>query len=230
MEKTANHATALAAAGALFLGLAGFFLWRDLALPRELVLSLAALVTGAATVLGRPRRWPALAPLGLFATTAATATWFAFRQEAALLPPLGIAAVMAVGAAARALHEGRGDLAGRLTWYVLGAALLAASWAVYFHFFTAGFAAELVARRLVLTLVWLGLGLGFVIGGRRRIAAIRQVGLAFIGCAAAKAAAYDTTHLAGTLRIEALAAVGALLVLGGWVIGRLADAPATEEF
>jgi hypothetical protein len=226
MDKTANQSTVLALAGTLFLGLAGFFLWRDLALPRELLLSLAALLTGGALVLRRPRRWPAVGAVGLFATTVATAAWFALRQEAALLPPLAIAVVMAAAAVLRG-DEGDGALTGRLTWYALGGALLAASWALYFHFFTAGFAAELVGRRLVLTLAWLGMGLAFVVGGRARLA-IRHVGLGFVACAVAKAAFYDTTHLQGPLRIAVLAAVGALLVVGARVLGTRDGAVAKE--
>jgi hypothetical protein len=226
-DKTTNHATALAGAGILFLGLAGAFLWRDLALPRELVLSVAALLAGGATVARWPRRWPALGPVGLLLTTAAAACWFTLEKQTSLLPPLGIAAVTAIAAVLRGDGDGR-ELGHRLTWYALGGAVLAASWALYFQLFTVGFAADLVGRRLVLTLAWLAVGLGFFLGGRGRAAAMAHVGLAFIGCAMAKAAFYDTTHLQGPLRIAALAAVGLLLVVGGVALRRPAVVPGRE--
>jgi hypothetical protein len=151
-------------------------------------------------------------------TTAAAAGWFLVEQQAALLPPLAIAAVTALAAVMRGQQEGRRDLAHRLAWYACGAAMLAVSWALYFQLLTAGFAADLVARRPVLTLAWLGMGLGFLLRGRRAEAA--HVGVGLVGCALIKAGFYDTTHLQGAPRILVLAAVGLLLV-GGWAwLGR----------
>jgi hypothetical protein len=219
METTTKPSTAMALAGGAFLVLAVFFLWRDLSLPRELVMTVLALVTGTATALRWPRQWRAAAPVALMATTVAAAGWFTLEHQASMLPALAIAAVTAGAAVLRSLHEGERQLVDRLIWYAFGTALLALTWGLYFHYFTAGFASDWVARRMIITVFWLGLGLAFFIGGTGRLPAALHVGLGFMGVALAKAAFYDTSHLFGYLRIGALAAVGALLVAGAWALG-----------
>lgn len=209
----------LALAGTAFLLLAGFFLWRDLELPREVLLTAAALVAGLATVLRWPRRIPVLAPLALTLTTVAAALWYTLEKGPGLLPPLVIGLVAGLAGVLRAQQEDD-RAANAATWYAFGLALLAASWALYFHFFTVGIAADTVARRLIPTLLWLGVGLAFFIGGRGRVMAAVHVGLGFIAVAAGKAAFYDTTHLHGTMRVLVLVAVGALLLFGSRVLGR----------
>jgi hypothetical protein len=218
--ETTKQARVLGTAGVAFLALATFFLWRDMSWPRELVMTMLALLAGAATVARWPRAWPGLAPVALLAVTAASAGWFTLEKQVSLLPPLGIALVTGGAAVLRSLHAGEDGPTGRFTWYAFGAALLAASWGLYFHFFTAGFAHEWVARRMILTVGWLAVGLAFYIGARGRLPAAVHVGLAFIAVAVAKAALYDTVQLHGFLRIGALAAVGALLVVGARTLGR----------
>jgi hypothetical protein len=220
MERIARQSTWLTVGGGLFLALAAFFLWRDLELPREMMLTVAALGAGAATVLRWPRPWPALAPAALMLATVTAALWFTAEKQAGLLPPLVVAVVAGLAGVVRAEREGRRELVDRLTWYAFGTALLAATWALYFHVFTAGFAADLVVRRLVPTLGWLAIGLAFFIGGRGRVPAAVHVGLGFIAFAIGKAAFYDTTHLHGGTRVLMLAAVGLLLLFGGRVLGR----------
>ena len=61
-ERT-KDATVLMLGGAGFLLLAGGFLWRDLALPAEAVLLVAALAALAATLFQLPRRWPVVPPV-----------------------------------------------------------------------------------------------------------------------------------------------------------------------
>jgi hypothetical protein len=236
--ETKRESSILALGGAAFLALAGFFLWRDLELPRELVVLAAILIAGAATVLGRPRRWPVLAPAALLAATASAGLWFLGDKRPALLPALATALVAGVAAVIRA--EGRAapadplrdhgltsePLAARLRWYGLGAALLASTSAFYFHFFTSGFAADSVLRRLVPTIFWLATGLAlFIAGGRRaRHGAQGQaqvhVGLALAAVALTKALAYDTTHLAGGPRVAVLALVGGLLLFAARIARR----------
>lgn len=217
---TTKEASWLGLAGGAFLALAGFFLWRDLALPREMMLTVAALVAGVATVLRWPRRLPALSPVVLMLTTIGAAAWFTLEKGPSLLPPLVVALVTAVAATVRSQRDGEKLPVDALTWYAFGVALLAASWALYFHVFTVGFAADTVARRLVPTLGWLAVGLAFFIGGQGRVAAAAHVGLGFIAFAVGKAAFYDTTHLHGDLRVVALVAVGALLLFGSLVARR----------
>ena len=150
-SKTRRHSSVLAAAGAGFLVLAGFFLWRDLALPRELVLLAAVVVSGAATLLRWPRLWPAVAPSVLFGATALGAAWYAMERSPAVLPALAAAAAVAAAAVVQLELRppaARAGWSGQVTWYAFGAALLASTWALYFTFFTTGFAADSVARRL----------------------------------------------------------------------------------
>jgi hypothetical protein len=229
-SKARRQSSVLAAAGAGFLVLAGFFLWRDLALPRELVLLAAVVVSGAATLLRWPRLWPAAAPIVLFGATALGAGWYAIERSPAVLPAL--AAAVAIAAAAVVQLElrppaARAGWSGQVTWYAFGAALLASTWALYFTFFTTGFAADSVARRLIPTLVWLALGLAIFLAGRLRTPAAVHVGVGLMAVAVVKAVAYDTTHLHGGLRVVVLAAVGALLLFGARTLGPAA-APARK--
>jgi hypothetical protein len=209
---TRKESTLFAAAGAAFLGLALLFLWRDLDLPRELLMLAAAVATGLGTVLARPRRWAVAAPAALLGTTIATGLWFLAEKPAALLPAL----VVALAASAIAVLRGPAGqtpaarIAYQVTWYALGAALLACTWAFYFHFMTVG--VESAARRLVPTLLWLALGIGLFIAGRGRTRAAAHVGFGLIAVALTKAVTYDTTHLHGGLRVAVLAAVGGLLL------------------
>src|SRR3954464_12100977 len=135
METTTRPSTALAMAGGGFLILAGFFLWRDLSLPREPVMTVRAPGGGAAAALRFPRRWPAVAPALLIATVLGAAAWFTLQKQVALLPPLLIALVTGGAAVLRSLHDGEDALADRLVWYAFGVALLAVTWGLYFHFF-----------------------------------------------------------------------------------------------
>jgi hypothetical protein len=218
--KTTRDAKALAAGGALFLAMGGFFLWRDLALPRELLMLVTTIAAGAAAVLKVPRQWPVAAPAALLATTVAAGSWFLGDKSAALLPSLALALAAATAAVMRAARPGEPALAHDLRWYGLGVALLASTSAFYFHFLTVGVAADSVARRLIPTVAWLAVGLALYIAGRRRAPAVTRVGLGLMGVALCKAVVYDTTHLAGGLRTLVLTAVGAMLLFGAAAIRR----------
>jgi hypothetical protein len=214
-ETAAKQSVALGLAGGIFLALAGLFLWRDLALPRELGALAVTLVAGAAAVLGVPRRWPVLAPSALLAATLGTGLWFLAEMRPGLLAALAAGLLAATAAVLRA--EGGPPQPGRrwadqLTWYALGAAFLVGTWAFYLEVLTLGLASESVARRLVPTVVWLACGLFLFVVGRRWNPAAVHTGLGLSAVAIVKAAAYDTTHLAGPARVIALALVGALLL------------------
>jgi hypothetical protein len=221
--RTTRDSRILAAGGTLFLGLAAFFLWRDLDLPRELVLLAGTVIAGLAAVLNLPRRWPAAAPAALLASSAIGGVWFLAAKSAGLLPALVaalVASALTVMRAEALPAPSRPPLAHQLRWYGLGASLVAATSALYFHFLTTGVAADSVARRLIPTVIWLAIGLALYIAGRMRTVAAAQVGLGLIGLALGKAIAYDTTHLAGGLRVLVLAAIGALLVFAALVTRR----------
>ncbi|MDP1825977.1 MAG: hypothetical protein Q8L48_22120 [Archangium sp.] len=73
-----------------------------------------------------------------------------------------------------------------------------------------------VARRLVMTLLWLTPGLWFVVhGSKREDGAIAGAGVVLVVAALAKLLLYDTTHLHGPLRIAAFGLSGLLTMLGG---------------
>lgn len=212
----------LGAAGALLLALAGFFLWQDLSLePAWLVTVAAALGLGASLA---PRR-PGLGRAGvllLVLSGAGGGLWYALTRGAALLPGLGLAALGTVLAAAVSYPRARlGERSiAPLVHLGMAVTVLAATWAFYFHFFTLGVAAVSVSRRLVLTLLWVALGVALVLlGGRQREGTLRAAGYLFVAAAVSKAVGYDTTHLAGALRVLLLGGAGAAL-LGGAALSR----------
>jgi hypothetical protein len=211
----------LAVAGAGLLGLAGVYLWRDLQVPHELLLAAAAVLGAAVSLAEVPRQRPLAGPIALLILGIGGGLWYAAAKSGLLLVGLGLTVLSSAVTVARTWRrsEAREDrLQGVLLWYGLTAAVLAASWAFYFHFFTLGFAADDLGRRLVLTLGWLALGVGLVVYGRMRgESVIRDAGFAFIAMAVGKALAYDTTHLSGTLRIAGLAGAGALMLGGAWL-------------
>ena len=211
----------MAVAGAGMLGLAGVFLWRDLQVPHELLLAVAAVLASAVALAEVPRERPLVGPIALLATGLAGGLWYAATKSGLLLTGLGLTVLASAITVARTWRrtEAREDkLQGSVLWYGLAMAVIAASWAFYFHFFTLGFAADDIGRRLVLTFGWLAAGVGLVVYGRLRgESVIRDVGFAFIAVAVGKALAYDTTHLSGTLRVAGLAGAGALMLGGAWL-------------
>jgi hypothetical protein len=218
-----SSSTFLAAGGAGFLALAGYFLWRDLALPPQIVLSAAAAIAAIAAALGRPRRWPGLAPGALLALALVGGAWFAAVKAPALLPPLAVTALGSIAAVVVRERRGApgpaGALESRLAWYAAGTSFLVASGAFYFQFLTLGIADESVARRLIPTITWLAVGLALLIAARSRSSPTAQVGIGLAGVAIAKALLYDSTHLQGPLRVTLFAAVGGLLLAGARLVG-----------
>lgn len=212
------------------LALAAVFGWRELELQGVLV---AVAVAGAATVFSAQRldgvaRW--LAPALLSVTTAVNATaWLALKTPILLLgvalPVLGAAwvAMRLPGARPPVPAPVARELPLRvpefLTWQTLGLGTMALVGGAYFHLLTLG--VDDIGRRLVLTLAWTLLGLaGVGLGRRLHDTAPRDAGFVVLAAAVLKATLYDTTHLFGGLRIVVLVAVGALLLVGGSVIGR----------
>ena len=218
-----NEPTLLAVGGAGFLILAGFFLWRDLALPPAAMLIAAAALASAAATLQWPRRWPAVAPAALLAISAWGGLWYVALKSPSLLPALAVTAAGSI--AALAIRESGGGWsdsgwARRLTWYAAGAAFLVATWALYFYLFTLGVASESVVRRLIPTIVWLAVGLALLVAGRTRSAPPAQVGISLMAVALTKALFYDTTHMYGPSRVAVLGAVGVLLLSGARMLHR----------
>ncbi len=222
-------ARALRGAGLGLLVLAAGFLWRDLQLDASLLVVLLAGGALVATVKGARGEVPWLAPVGLAVMTALSAgTWLALKDPVQLV---GVGAcVAAAGLLAHrtrelwATAEGatlkeKGRVPALVTWATLGLGVLVLSGAGYFHLFTMHVDSE--ARRLVLSVLWVSLGLAFVFIARlaQQVAA-RDAGFLMLAVGVLKVLLYDTTHLAGGLRVAALAAVGALLLAGGAIAAR----------
>jgi hypothetical protein len=194
--------------GVALLALAAAFLWNDLQLRPELLLTVGALLS-TATLWLAPRRVSAAA---LLLGAVLGGAWYAATRTDALLPGL---ALLLAGSITSVVLTRDDEWARRLAWAAVTAAGLVTSWALYFRFLTVGVAADQVARRLVLTLGWLAAGVALVHVARRPKHPARASGLAFTAAAFGKALLYDTTHLAGPLRVIVLAAAGGLLVVGG---------------
>jgi hypothetical protein len=206
----------LGGVGGGLLLLAVMFLWRDLQVPRELLLAVAAVGAAGLAFLHVPNTRGLLGPVAVLVCAGAGGLWYAATKQELLL--VGLALTLAVAAVTVwRSHTREGDAPDRVrdvfTWYGLTAAAVAASWAFYFHFLTLGIAEDNVARRLVLTLGWLVVGVALVLMARQRgTPVMRDAGFAFVGIAVGKALLYDTVNLHGSLRVVGLAAAGALMV------------------
>ena len=107
-----------------------------------------------------------------------------------------------------------------VVWSALILSSLSLSWGSYFKFLTS-MQDEFIARRLIFTLFLVIVGIACSVAGRRSAQPFLAVtGLTFLGAGVAKALIYDTTHLAGFLRIGVFAGGGALLLLGGILMSK----------
>lgn len=215
--------------GALLL-LAVVFLWRDLQVPRELLLAVAAVGAAGLAFLHVPLTRGLLGPIAVLVCAVAGGLWYAATKQELLL--VGLALTLAVSAVTvlrsrTPVGEEPDRVRDVFVWYGLTAAAVAASWAFYFHFLTLGIAEDNVARRLVLTLGWLVVGVVLVLTGRGRGAPVmRDAGFGFVAIAVGKVLLYDTVNLHGSLRVVGLAAAGALMLGAAWLSSR---APASRS-
>jgi uncharacterized membrane protein len=219
MNGTKWDVRVLTAVGVGLLGLAGVFMWKDLQVPMEMLLSVAAVGATGLAFIGVPRERPIAGAIAVLTCSVFGGAWYAATKSSLLLVGLAVTLVASVIAVWRSRRQGveQDRVQSFLVWYGLTAAVIATSWAFYFHFLTMGFAQDDVGRRLVLTLGWLVAGVALVLHGRKRgEGVIRDAGFAFIAIAVGKALAYDTTHLSGTLRVAGLAGAGLLMLGGAW--------------
>lgn len=203
----------LAVGGLLLWTVACGFLWRDLAVPREAFLGIGAVMAAALAIKRLPEKLGWVGPTLLLGVSGIGGAWFVLTKALYLVPALGIALAATVVALIRAEPEQKGQRL--LLWYGLSAATLVTTGAVYFHLFTAHWLADDVARRLILSGVWMVFGVGMVVVAARSQAAFaRDAGFAALAIAVGKILLYDTVQLGGPLRLAVLFGGGALLLLG----------------
>lgn len=225
MDVTRWDSKVLAVGGAVLLALSAGFLWTELSVPLTVLPAIVAVIGSVLAVRSRGSKLVRLGgPILLLAASVGGGLWYAASKSPVLLPGLGLVLVGAIVAVWRSEHDATTDLGrldGALRWHGLAVATIAASWASYFEFFTLGVAADELARRLVPTLVWMGLGTFLVVRARRRgLAPMRDAGFVLVAIAAGKALLYDTTHLDGFARIGGFALAGVLLLGGAVLTGR----------
>lgn len=206
--------------GAGLLALAVVFLWRDLQVPRELLLAVAASLGAGLAFLDMHRVQRLAGPIVVLVCAVAGGLWYAATKQGLLLVGLTVTLAVAAVTLLRSRRQASAPpdrVRDVLVWYGLTASAIAVSWTFYFHFLTLGIAEDNVARRLVLTLGWLVVGVALVLVGRQRgTPVMRDAGFAFVAMAVGKALLYDTMHLHGSLRVAGLAAAGALMVGAAW--------------
>jgi hypothetical protein len=228
----------LAWGGALLCALAILFTWGQLAIDSEYLLTVAAFAATALGIWQRPRSRPDLGMHLLLVIAVVSAAWFGGGAYLGVvevkafhpLPLLLGLALSLAGALAVALTTWRNaddKRAAGLVLTLVGIGILASA-AIYYQVFTVGVAEHQVARRLILTLLWLSGGLALFVRGRGR-AALQQGGRVLSAAAYLKALLYDTTHLDGGLRILALLVTGGLLLGGAWALGRARPQPQEAE-
>lgn len=216
----------LVTAGGALWAIAAFFLWRDLEVPPEAFLGVAAVGAAGLSAARVPERLRWAGPVALLACGLLGSGWFAATTSPVLIAPLAVTLAATVVGLARS-HAA--DRVQRLVlWYALTVAVLATTGAVYFHVLTVRLMADEVSRRLVLSGVWLVYGLAVVVTSLRRQESWgRDAGFAALAVAVGKIVIWDTTHLGGPLRVGLLLGAGALLLAGGLTVSRL-PAPAQK--
>ncbi|MBX7101411.1 MAG: DUF2339 domain-containing protein [Myxococcaceae bacterium] len=212
-------------AGGALLAIAGVFLWRDAQLHPAWLLSAVAVLFAALTLRAGSPLWQLGSALGLLGSAVVGVAAYAAVREPVILGALGAVGLASGLAARRAPLPGQSAerMRSLATWAALAVALLGVSGGAYFELLTLGAMSDEPARRLVLTLGWLGLGLGFlVLSLRQQVRSARDVGFGVLAIAALKALAYDSTHLGGPVRVALFAAAGLILLGAGALLPRLA--------
>lgn len=228
MHKQRWDVAALVVAGLTLWTLGGVFLWRDLQVPPEIFLAVAAVGAAIASTLSLDERIRWLGPWSLLGCALVGAGWFAVTTSPLLIIPLAVTLVASVvGLARSSLEERHYRL---VLWYAFTAAALATSFTVYFHLLTVRWMADEVGRRLILSFLWLGFGVSMIVRSLRKGETYgRDAGFAALALTLGKVIVWDTTHLGGPLRIALLFGGGALLLVGGALAARLPRASAPER-
>lgn len=217
----------LTVTGALLCTLAGVFLWRDLEVPISALAGAMAVVIAGLSMSRVDRKMPLVAPILMVLLVLAVGGWYAALRDPILLAPLGVCLAASLGMVAREprdAHTPEQQIRRVAVWYGMVLAALASTWATYFQMVTLRFPGD-EARRLLLTGVWMVVGVCLVVGARwRDRPAARDAGFAFLAAGVGKLVLYDTANLYGMIRIVELAAAGAVLLGAAALASRLAGA------
>jgi len=218
--------------GALLCTLAGVFLWRDLEVPISALAPVMAVVIAGISMSRIDRKMPLVAPILMVLLVLSVGGWYVMLRDPILLAPLGVCLVASLGMVAREPRDAQTpeQQVRRVTvWYGMVLAALASTWATYFQLVTLRFPGD-EARRLLLTGVWMAVGVALVVGARwRDRPAARDAGFAFLVAGVGKLVLYDTSHLYGMVRIAELAAAGAVLLGAAMLAGRMGGARAVAR-
>lgn len=214
----------LTVTGALLCTLAGVFLWRDLEVPISALAAAMAVAIAGVSMSRVDRKWPLVAPILMVLLVLAVGGWYAALRDPILLAPLGVCLVASLGMVAREPRDAQTpeqQVRRVAVWYGMVLAAIASTWATYFQLVTLRFPGD-EARRLLLTGVWMAVGVCLVVGARwRDRPAARDAGFAFLAAGVGKLVLYDTANLFGMIRIAELAVGGAVLLGAAVLASRL---------
>jgi len=223
-ETTKVDLRVLGVTGALLCTLAGVFLWRDLEVPISALAAAMAVVIAALSMSRVDRKMPIVAPIMMVLLVLGVGVWYAAARDPILLAPLGVCLMASLGMVAKEPRDANTleeQIRRVAVWYGMVLAALASTWATYFELVTLRFPGD-ETRRLLLTGVWMMVGVALVVGARwRDRPAARDAGFAFLVAGVGKLILYDTSHLFGMVRIAELAVAGAVLLGAATLAGRL---------
>lgn len=211
--------------GAVFMAVAGLFTIRELEL--DFGYSIAALLIALAVVAPRLQaqiQSVALAAFGLLGI-ATPILFLVGQRQTGMLVAIGTFCAGSIYLMWRERSKWSsfepGDKAKLQTnrqsiviWASMIISSLVFVWAFYFWFLTP-LGDAFLARRLILTVLFVLVGLLLAIRSQRSpLPFLGFAGLAYLGAGVLKAIIYDTTHLTGMLRIGVFAGCGLLLLIG----------------
>jgi hypothetical protein len=220
----------LAWGGGLLLALAGVFLWKDLALAAEVLAVIGAGLTAAFAVVAHRKEWPGVGPIALGLAGLVTGCWYAATKEPITLAAVGIAFVASLALTLHSQRVFKGPVAQlhrTLSWLGMVLNGLIGTFGLYFLVFDATESSlnEFIARRVVLTLLWLVSGTAMVVfSAYREMSEVRLAGFVALAAAMAKLLMYDLVHTDGLVRVAVLG-IGGVVMLGAARVAALVGKP-----
>ena len=219
-----DFSKALRAAGVVLLMITGVLIWREVAMDAVVLLLVVSSMTMVGSFWLEKNKKEVFGPLLSFGAVIVSSGWYAAMRDPLALLAMGLGFVTFVVLSfvnrARSLSPHRALAFQGVAW-----SGLALSLAADFHVFHASELGDagFLARRVILTVLWLVPGLAsLVVGGKREDRALQAVGVVMTVAALGKLLAYDTIQLDGVLRIAAYGVAGVLTLIGGQLLTRKA--------